>query len=396
MDLQSLRGIGQKRLEALHAAGIHSLRDLLYTVPIRYRDMGDLTTVRDARHGASQAFRLQKTGAPKVNYHGKVPRVTCQFQDETGKIIGCWFNQPWMRHVLEGKDTVLLYGKVERFKQSVQLINARLEDSMRIVPVYRAIEGIPNKTRETLIAQLLEQADAICAETLPQAVLEKYTLMSSAGAIRILHSPDTMANVALAQRRIAFEQLLLYQIAVRQFKRRRDGGRALPIPVGAEDAYWKTLPFAPTGAQRRTLLEITNDLRRPAAMARMVQGDVGCGKTAIAFGAMALCAKSGYQAAFMAPTEILARQHLESAKKVLEPLGIRCGLLLSGMKAAERKEALLNIQNGTWQAVIGTHALISESVQYQNLALCITDEQHRFGVAQRTRLIQKGRGNAAP
>jgi ATP-dependent DNA helicase RecG len=396
MDLQSLRGIGAKRLEALNAAGIHSLRDLLYAVPVRYRDMGDLTLVRDARHGASQAFQLRKAGAPKIGYHGKLSRVTCKFRDDTGEITGCWFNQPWMRQALDKKETVLLFGRVERTERSVQLYNARLEDSVRIVPVYRAIEGIPNKTRETLVAQLLEQADDICRETLPAAVLEKYALMHSAEAIRILHRPDTMPNVALAQKRVAFEQLLLYQIAVRQFKRRREGGRALNIPAGAEDAYWASLPFRPTGAQKRTLLEIVNDMRKPSAMARMVQGDVGCGKTAIAFGAIALCAKAGYQSAFMAPTEILARQHLESAKKVLEPLGISCGLLLSGMQAAERKEALESIKSGAWQAVIGTHALISEGVKYQNLGLCITDEQHRFGVSQRTRLIQKGATSAAP
>ncbi len=396
MNLNTLRGVGPKRLDALHAAGIHSLRDLLYAVPYRYRDMGDLTAVQDARHGASQAFRLQKAGDPKVSYHGKLSRVTCKFKDDTGEMTGCWFNQPWMRSVLEAKDTVLLYGRVERQKQRVQLYNARLEDSVRIVPVYRAIEGIPNKTRETLVAQLLETVGEVCRETLPAYVLTRYALLSSAEAIRILHRPDTMAHVAQAQKRIAFEQLLLYQIAVRQFKRKRDSGRALAIPAGAEDAYWHALPFTPTGAQKRTLLEITSDMRKPAAMARMVQGDVGCGKTAIAFGTMALCVQAGYQAAFMAPTEILARQHLESAQKTLAPLGIRCGLLLSGMKAAERRDALANIKNGAWQVVIGTHALISESVTYQKLALCITDEQHRFGVGQRTKLIQKGGQTTAP
>ena len=180
----------------------------------------------------------------------------------------------------------------------------------------------------------------------------------------MLHQPDTMEHIALAQRRIAFEQLLLYQIAVRQFKRRDHDGRALPITNGAQEQYWHTLPFAPTTAQKRTLAEIVSDLRRPIAMARMVQGDVGCGKTAIAFGAIALCTRTGYQAAFMAPTEILARQHLKSAKELLEPLGIRCGLFISGMKAPERRQALAAIQSGEWQAVIGTHALISESVTY--------------------------------
>jgi ATP-dependent DNA helicase RecG len=396
MQLKDLRGIGQKRLEALHAAGIHSLRDLLYAVPARYLNMGDLTAVADARHGANQAFRLRRTGAPKVFYHGKLSRVTCALEDDTGGITGCWFNQPWMHEVLLKKETFLLYGRVERHPKSLRLLNPRLEDRVRIVPVYRAIEGIPNKTRENLIAQSLPHADLICAEILPDAVLTQYGLMRSADAIRALHQPDTMERVAAAQRRVAFEQLLLYQIAVRQFKRLRRGGRALPIPRGAEEAYWSALPFAPTAAQKRTLSEITDDLRRPAAMARMVQGDVGCGKTAIAFGAMALCARAGFQSAFMAPTEILARQHLESAKRLLMPLGIQCGLLISGMKAPERREALDLIRSGAWQIVIGTHALISEGVAYRNLGLCITDEQHRFGVGQRTRLIRKGGGAEAP
>lgn len=396
MELSDLRGVGAIRLQALHAAGIHSLRDLLYTVPYRYLNMGGLCAVADARPGATQAFRLTKKAAPKVFYHGGLARVTCPFTDGSGEITGCWFNQPWMRDVLGKKDTFLLYGRVERSGKTLRLINPRVEETLRIVPVYRAIEGIPNKTREALIRQALEGAEQICADPLPDAVLQRYNLLPSAAAIRILHQPDTMENVGSAQKRVAFEQLLLYQIAVRQLKRKQRAGHALPIARGAQEAFWRTLPFTPTGAQKRTLAEIAADLQRPSAMARMVQGDVGCGKTAIAFGAIALCAGAGAQAAFMAPTEILARQHLESAKKLLEPLGIACGLLLSGMKAPDRRAALENIRSGRWQAVIGTHALISEGVEYQNLSLCITDEQHRFGVAQRTRLLRKGKGGAAP
>ncbi len=396
MELKDLRGIGPKRLDALHAAGIFSLRDLLYTVPLRYRDMGSLTPAAQAVHGTEQVFCLVRKGTPKVFYHGNLARVTCTLRDDTGEISCCWFNQPWMRDVLNQKDSFLLYGRVERTKNSIRLTNPRLEDEIRIVPVYRAIEDIPNKTREAFIRQALVFADQICAENLPQEILDRYQLIPSPEAIRVLHQPDTMAHVAQAQRRIAFEQLLLYQIAVRQFKRRRDEGRALSIPPGAEARFWDTLPFAPTAAQQRTLLEITGDLRKPTAMARMVQGDVGCGKTAIAFGAMALCAGAGCQAAFMAPTELLARQHFESARQLLAPQGIRCGLLLSGMKAPERREALAAIQSGAWQVVIGTHALISEGVRYHDLALCITDEQHRFGVGQRTRLIRKGGGAVSP
>jgi len=159
----------------------------------------------------------------------------------------------------------------------------------------------------------------------------------------------------------------------------------------AQDTYWDSLPFAPTVAQRRTLSEIAFDMAGDKAMARMVQGDVGCGKTAIAMGAILLCVKSGYQAAMMAPTEILARQHFESAKPYFEGLGISCGLLVGGLPAKERRQALESLQSGVWRVVIGTHALISKGVAYENLGLCITDEQHRFGVSQRTALINKGK-----
>ncbi len=184
--------------------------------------------------------------------------------------------------------------------------------------------------------------------------------------------------------------MLLYQIAVRELKHTRQAGYAMAVPSGAEDAFWATLPFAPTAAQLRTLREIADDLRKPLAMARMVQGDVGCGKTAVAFGAIRVCVQAGYQAALMAPTEILARQHLDSARCLLEPLGIHCGLLLGGMPAKERRAALEAIASGAWQLVIGTHALIGEGVRYARLGLCVTDEQHRFGVEQRTRLLRKG------
>ena len=156
MELSDLRGIGAIRLQALHAAGIHSLRDLLYTVPYRYLDMGAICAAKDARGGATQAFRLTRTTAPKVFYHGGLARIACTLADDTGEITGTWFNQPWMRDVLLKKDTFLLYGRVERTAKTVRLINPRLEESLRIVPVYRAIEGIPNKTRETLIRQALD------------------------------------------------------------------------------------------------------------------------------------------------------------------------------------------------------------------------------------------------
>ena len=395
MELSDLQGIGKVRMAALHAAGIDSLRDLLYAVPFKYRDLGTCVAACDALAGERQTLRLDRLGEPKMFRRGKLCRVTCTFHDASGEAQGVWFNQPWMMDALMRRQRFLLHGKVERSGKRVQLLNPTLEDSLRIVPVYRPIDGLPQKTHESLVRQALDVADTACPETLPEPILEKYDLLPAPAAMRALHTPTAMDQVARAQRRFAFEQMLLYQIAVAQMKGARRMGRAIPMPMGADEAFWRAMPFTPTGAQVRTLREVAADMAKPAAMARMVQGDVGCGKTAIAFGAMRLCVQAGYQAALMAPTEILARQHFESAKRMLEPMGVTCGLFLGGMGARERREALKAIQSGQWQAVIGTHALIGEGVTYARLGLCVTDEQHRFGVAQRTRLLHKA-GDVPP
>lgn len=395
MELSDLQGVGRARLAALHAAGIDSLRDLLYAVPIRYQDLGQETPLADVKNGERQTVRVRRVGEPKLSRFGKLSRVTCPFVDGTGQATALWFNQPWMKEALIKRSDFLLFGKVERSGAKIRLLNPSLEDSLRIVPLYRPIEGVPPKTRESLVRQALSQAEQGCPETLPPTVLARFGLMGIAEAMRALHTPESMAQAQQAQRRFAFEQMLVYQIAVRQMKDTRAEGHALNLPRDGEEMYWKALPFCPTAAQRRTLHEIALDMQSARAMARMVQGDVGCGKTAIAFGAIRLCVQAGFQAAMMAPTEILARQHYETAHQILEPLGVRCGLLLGGMPAAERRASLEAVKNGVWDVVFGTHALIGDQVRFARLGLCVTDEQHRFGVAQRTRLLRKG-GDIAP
>ena len=395
MELQDLTGIGKTRLAALHAAGIDSLRDLLYAVPVKYRDLGDVVQAAEARDGERQTLRVERIGEPKIFRHGKLSRVTCNFRDQTGEAQGVWFNQPWMTEALMRRQTFLLYGKAERTGRKVKLINPTLEDTLRIVPVYKPIDGLPQKTHISLVQQALARAEEVCAENLPPAVLKRYGMPTAPEAVLALHAPQRMDAVAAAQRRFAFEQMLLYQIAVGELRGARQDGRAIPVKTGSEDAYWRAMPFEPTAAQRRTLHEVAEDMQKPTAMARMVQGDVGCGKTAIAFGAMKLAIAAGYQAALMAPTEILARQHFESARQMLEPMGMPCGLFVGGMGAKERRAALEAIRRGAWRAVFGTHALIGEGVEYQSLGLCVTDEQHRFGVRQRTQLLQKA-GSVPP
>ncbi|MBP3649649.1 MAG: ATP-dependent DNA helicase RecG [Clostridia bacterium] len=390
MELSNLRGIGKNRLQALHAAGINSLRDLLYAVPLKYRDTSACSTIAEAREGERFTFDLLREGDAKLSRYGQRSRVTCTLTDDSGRITACWFNQPWMRENLNKITRIRLHGVITVHGGKKQLVNPTVEKELGICPVYRPIEGLPHKTHEDIVAQALAYVDSLCPETLPQGVIERHQLCSGADAIRFLHKPASMEDVERGQRRFAFEQMLLYQSAVLRVKDLRRQGYTMPIGDGDTALFWQKMPFQPTSAQRRTLREIAADLASPTAMVRMVQGDVGCGKTAVAMGAMALCAQAGYQSALMAPTEILARQHYESLRSFCEKQNLTCGLLLGGMTVKERRNALECIATGQWQIVIGTHALISEAVQFAKLGLCITDEQHRFGVAQRTALINKG------
>ena len=357
-----------------------------------------VTPAAQAAAGQRQCFSLVREGEAKLSrFKGKMTLVTCSFSDESGKLTACWFNQPWMKENLNRGTRFLLCGPVESRGGRLQLMNPSLEKENRIVPLYRPIEGLPQRVHEQIAREALESLDEVCPETLPLSLVKRYVLLPLGEALRRLHAPRTMDEVQPAQRRLAFEQMLMYQAALGLLRGHKEDGTALPIPPDAPEKFWQTLPFPPTGAQKRVLEEIAADLRCDRAMSRLVQGDVGCGKTALAFGAIAMTCACGYQAAMMAPTEILARQHYESAKAMLEPLGIRCGLLIGSMRPKAKREAQEACANGEYQAVFGTHALISEKVAYQKLGLVVTDEQHRFGVMQRSTLQQKGTdGTKAP
>ena len=390
MDLHDLKGLGKARLAALNKAGIFTLTDLLMTLPHSYRDTSVITPLSNIQEGVPCCVNGYLKGAPKLAHFRGISRVTATLCDETGKIPLIWYNQPWMKDQLNEEEELLLYGKPERDKAGRLHMNSpRRERTQALIPEYSPPPGFPAKVFADLIAQALSELDACCPESLPQSIRMQYHLCERNFALRQIHVPESREALALAQRRLSFEQLLLYQAALSIL--RGTPGKAQPIPHSEDDIrrFYQALPFPPTGAQDRVLHEILSDMQLSTAMRRMVQGDVGCGKTAIAFGAIYICALSGRQSALMAPTEILARQHFESAQKLLAPLGVKCGLLLGGMKAKERRNALAAIQSGEWQLIIGTHALLSEGVQYHDLALAVTDEQHRFGVRQRQLLSNK-------
>ena len=296
-----------------------------------------------------------------------------------------------MNSLSEGQQ-IRLYGRLQIRNNRRILQNPKFaSENEGLVPVYRSIKGLPAKTFRNLISDALFQVDDCCPETLPTEFRIAWHLCELNYAIRQAHFPDNYEALKIARRRLSFERVLLYLAYVSMSGSKKQPGIPMKFPEGQIEQYWKSQGFEPTGAQKKVLEDIATDMQKNTAMSRLVQGDVGCGKTAVAFGAVSLASAAGYQSTMMAPTEILAVQHYENARKTLEPAGIRCRLLTGSTKTKERKMILQELKNRQCDVVFGTHALISRDVEYGNLGLVITDEQHRFGVNQRSSLQMKGK-----
>ena len=390
MELTELSGIGPVRAETLRAMGIFSLRDLLYTLPIRYEDHHTVFPCSTKNEGYIMVAGTV-VQSPKLSvYHG-LKKVSATIADESGKMPVCWYNAPWLVHNLSAGQEIRLYGRLQIRNNRRTLQNPQIvQEEEGFVPVYRSVRGLPAKSFRKLIRSALENVNDCCPETLPAGFRIQYQLCELNYAIRQAHFPDSITALQLARRRLSFESILLYLVYVSYVRSRKQPGFAMTIPAAQTDIYWQAQDFTPTASQKNVLKEIAYDLRKNTAMSRLVQGDVGCGKTAVAFGAIYLAAHAGYQTTMMAPTEILAVQHYENARKMLEPLGIRCRLLTGSVRAKDRKAILQDIREHGCDAVFGTHALISKDVVYGKLGLVITDEQHRFGVRQRSILQMKG------
>ena len=386
--LSEIRGFGPKRIEALERRGIRTALDLIERLPSGYRDTTRPLSPAQMTEGRLGCFEGFIAGKPSLHRARGMQWVSATVADECGRIRCMWFNQSWMKDRLFDTQHVVLYGRAVRKKSGLFVVNPSLEEAGSIIPSYAPVPGVGQKMLRDAVELLLSEYDA--PDPLPDSFVRRHGLMDRRQALEAAHFPKDYETLAKAKDRLALEELVLFQAAVSGAA----GGRrpAQPLDVGESwaEEFFAELPFPPTGAQRRTVEEIAQDLRRDRAMARMVQGDVGCGKTMIAFAALYLCVRAGGQGALMAPTEILAEQHLKSAVEMLAPLGIACGMVTGRMTAAEKRRAREAIASGEWRVVIGTHALISEGVEFENLRLVITDEQHRFGVRQRTQLEGKG------
>lgn len=388
MNLCDLEGIGPVRVEALRAMGIISLRDLLFTLPLRYEDRHTLFPCSAKEPGYIMVSGCFKESL-KANYFHGISRVQGTIADNSGKLPVCWYNEPWISKQIHPDESVTLYGRLTVKDGRRVLQNPVIVTEPGWIPVYKSIKGFPAKSFRKIIQEALNHLEDCCPETLPASFRIGNKLCELNFALRETHFPSSLQNLEYARRRISFERILLYLLYVSEVRQSRHPAHPIepPHPLSS---FWDLLPFQPTHSQREALRVIAEDLRQSKAMARLVQGDVGSGKTAVAFGAIYLACTAGFQASMMAPTEILAVQHYENAMQILEPAGIHCLLLTGSTKAAERKKILAEIHSGSSCVVFGTHALISNDVTFSNLGLVVTDEQHRFGVNQRSALQKKG------
>lgn len=414
--VQFVKGVGPRRARDLAAKNIHTVEDLLYTLPYRYEDRTRFCRVSDLRPGEKTSILVEVlTTGLTVTRKSRLKIFDLSARDKTGPIRCKWFHSEYLhqRRIFRRGQQVIFHGKFEPAPYgagSLQVINPEFEildetvpiqgsiDMGRIVPVYEAARGLGTRTLRRLIHTVLSELSHV-PETLPLAILERHDLMDRRAALQESHFPgdetpgeDLAARRTPALRRLIFEELFLLEVGVRWKRRLARNVRGMPFHIDPSllRAAGNFLPFRPTRAQERVLNEMAEDMRQATPMNRLLQGDVGCGKTVVALQASAMAMENGAQVAFMAPTEILAEQHHHYAGRLFARSGYRVGLLTSGLKKAERRDLLEELSRGRLQILIGTHALLEPDVCFRKLGLVIIDEQHRFGVRQRFNLMKKG------
>ena len=396
-EVKDLRGIGPKRAAALEKLGIVTLWDLLSWFPRRYEDRRAEKAIGDLVSGESVCVRAMIAHAPAVSHIRQgLDLVKVRAVDDTGALDITFFNQTWLKNELIPGETYVFFGKAEVQNQRRTMAGpvvereGQREATGRIVPVYPLTAGVSQLVLRRCVREGLDACAGILPDALPGEIRQKYGLCRVGYAYEHIHFPENEEALSLARRRLAFEELFLLSIGLRRLRRGREACRTEPFQAVDLSPFYNALPFTLTAAQRRCIQEAAADLYREVPMNRLCQGDVGSGKTMVAAACGYLCGKNRRQAALMAPTELLARQHFGTLSPLLEPLGLRCALLTGSTPAKEKREIGKRLAAGEIDFLIGTHALISGGVEYAGLGLVITDEQHRFGVAQRSALSAKG------
>ena len=397
---QYVKGVGPARAEQLARLGLHTVEDLLYHVPRRYEDRSHLASIASLVPGQRQATQGVVLALSEKR-HGTYQFVAA-LSDETGVLQAIWFGQRYLRRVIRRGSRLIVYGRVERsgrlqmMVEEFEILTGDDDDTLhtgRIVPMHPATEGLSPRVLRTIIAQTLSQHLDGVPDMLPDAVRRRLDVPPLREALQAIHFPTSLAEAEAAHRRLAFDELLVLQLGVlgrRQVLQTVDKEVRYAGDGALLQRFVGSLPYELTRAQRRVLAEITADLRRRAPMNRLLQGDVGSGKTVVAAAALWLCVGGGFQGALMAPTEILAGQHYLTFRQLLAPLGVRVGLVTGGAAKRARERMRNLLRAGEVEVAIGTHALLEEGVAFARLGLVVVDEQHKFGVTQRAALRHKG------
>lgn len=390
-----IKGVGPKRVEVLNSLGIETIQDLITYYPFRYDDVSEknISEINDQEKVVLKGFPLSEA---VVNYYGyKKNRLTFRMMVDEAVVSVTFFNQAFLKDKVRASEELAVYGKWDAKRKSLtgMKIIATSQGEEDFSPIYHVNKKIRQKTLVDLIRQTWELFQDEVEETLPNWLLEKYRLMPRKNAIQAMHFPDTVQDNQQARRRLAFEEFFLFQLKMIELKREEQKGEAgLSVQYDLKELkrLIATLPFELTAAQKRVVNEICADLKSTSHMHRLLQGDVGSGKTIVAGLALYATVTAGFQGALMVPTEILAEQHMESLTELFQQFDVKIALLTSSTKAAAKRQILAELAAGEIDIIVGTHSLIQEDVIFKHLGLVITDEQHRFGVNQRKLLREKG------
>lgn len=397
-DVQYVKGIGPKKACKLNKLGIFTLKDLLYYFPRQFEDRNNLKKIAQLENDEKATIKAVISSINTFSPKEGMTLTKIDVKDETGSAKLVFFNKTYIKNTFRPGDSILVFGKVKKRFNNLELTSCELEyltnspkNTCRFMPVYQLTYGVTNKEIMSIIKTVLEDKELIIQEYMPQRIIEKYRLCNIDFAVRNIHLPSNKESLKIALYRIVFEELLILQLGLFVFKsgRNKENGIKFTTSESLKNIV-SSLPFKLTKAQNRALDEIINDMNSDKIMNRLVQGDVGSGKTVVALLALANCVLNGYQGALMAPTEILAGQHYISLTETLKDFGINVGLLIGSLTKKQKDTVLEQIKNNEIDILIGTHALIEDKVEFNNIGLVITDEQHRFGVMQRSRLSLKG------